>query len=78
MAPETPDTWVPNNRRFEGDVYRSMPLRRCHVRSRTAGNLSVLPFRAEIHIDDKPDYHAFANETKKMTGAEFAARFAVG
>ncbi len=36
---------------------------------------SDLPFRAEIYIDDKPDYYDFANTTKKMTGAEFKAKF---
>jgi hypothetical protein len=36
---------------------------------------SGLPFRAEIYIDDKPDYYEFSNETKKMTGAEFENRF---
>lgn len=36
---------------------------------------SDLPFRAEIYIDDKPDTYAFANDTKKMTGAEFEAKF---
>ena len=39
---------------------------------------SGLPFRAEIYIDDKPDYYEFENQTKKMTGAEFAARFSGG
>lgn len=36
---------------------------------------SGLPFRAEIYVDSKPDYYAFANETKAMTGAEFEAKF---
>ena len=36
---------------------------------------SGLPFRAEIYIDDKPDYYAFSNETRKMTGAEFEKKF---
>ena len=35
---------------------------------------SDLPFRVEIHIEDQPDYYAFANETRRMTGAEFAAK----
>jgi len=34
-----------------------------------------LPFRAEIYTDMKPDYYSFADETKKMTGAEFEAKF---
>ena len=36
---------------------------------------SGLPFRAEIFIDGKPDYYAFANDTAKMTGDEFRAKF---
>lgn len=39
---------------------------------------SELPFRAEIFIDDKPAYYEFANPTKKMTGAEFKAKFGGG
>ncbi len=39
---------------------------------------SGLPFCAEIYIDDKPDYYAFSNETKEMTGAEFESRFRRG
>lgn len=35
---------------------------------------SGLPFRVEIHVEDQPDYYAFANETRRMTGEEFAAR----
>lgn len=34
-----------------------------------------LPFKVEFFIDEKPDTYAFANETKKLTGAEFAAKF---
>ena len=33
---------------------------------------------SEIFIDDKPDHYAFANDTKKMTGAEVFAAFAAG
>ncbi len=39
---------------------------------------SGLPFKLEIFIDDKPDSYEFANETRKMTGAEFMARFRSG
>ena len=35
---------------------------------------SGLTFKAEIYVDDKPDYYSFANDTRKMTGAEFAAK----
>jgi hypothetical protein len=34
------------------------------------------PFTVEIFIDEKPANYAFANATKKMTGAEVAAQFA--
>ena len=33
-------------------------------------------FTSEIFIDEKPPYYAFANATKKMTGAEVFAVFA--
>ena len=32
-------------------------------------------FTSEIFIDEKPDYFSFANDTKKMTGAEVFAMF---
>jgi len=35
-------------------------------------------FTSEIFIDEKPDYFSFANDTKKMTGAEVFAMFASG
>ena len=35
-----------------------------------------LEFTEEIFIDEKPAYYAFANETRKMTGAEVFARYA--
>lgn len=36
---------------------------------------SGLTFKAEFFIDEKPESYAFANETKQLTGAEFAAKF---
>jgi hypothetical protein len=33
---------------------------------------------SEIFIDEKPAHYAFANDTKKMTGAEVMAAFAAG
>lgn len=33
------------------------------------------PFEVEIFIDEKPNNYAFANQTRKMTGAEVAAAF---
>lgn len=34
-----------------------------------------LPFRVELYVESKPDYYAFSDDTKKMTGAEFEAKF---
>ena len=34
-----------------------------------------LPFAAEFFIDEKPPTYSFANDTKKLTGAEFIAKF---
>ncbi len=34
-----------------------------------------LEFKTEIFIDEKPDYYAFSNETKKMTGEEVFAQY---
>jgi len=35
-------------------------------------------FDHQVFIDEKPDFYAFANETKDMTGAEVFAKFSVG
>jgi hypothetical protein len=37
---------------------------------------SAFTLASEIFIDEKPAYYAFANPTKKMTGAEVFAAFA--
>ncbi len=39
-------------------------------------NREGLVFDHQIFIDEKPEYYSFANETKKMTGAEVIAMFA--
>jgi len=39
-------------------------------------NPEQFPFEVEIYIDQKPANYAFANDTKKMTGAEVEAMFA--
>ncbi len=36
----------------------------------------VFRFTSEIFVDEKPDNYTFANETKKMTSAEFFAAYA--
>ncbi len=37
---------------------------------------SRFPFEVEIYVDEKPSNYAFANPTRKMTGAEVIAAFA--
>ncbi|MHA1164428.1 MAG: GFA family protein, partial [Alphaproteobacteria bacterium] len=37
---------------------------------------SGLKFTNQVFIDEKPDWYAFANETKNMTGAEVFALYA--
>jgi len=37
---------------------------------------SGLVFAEEIFIDDKPPHYSFANETRKLTGAQVMAQFA--
>lgn len=39
---------------------------------------SQLRFASQIFIDEKPAFYDFANDTVKMTGAEFVAAFAAG
>ena len=34
-----------------------------------------LVFDVEVFVEEQPEYYAFANETKKMTGAELFAQF---
>ena len=38
-------------------------------------NNKDLIFDLQVFIEEKPEYYAFANETKKMTGAELFAQF---
>jgi hypothetical protein len=35
-----------------------------------------LVFDHQVFIDEKPEYYSFANETRKLTGAELFAQFA--
>ena len=37
-----------------------------------------LPFKAEFFIDQKPACYSFSDETRKMTGEEFDAKFRSG
>ena len=45
------------------------------VSAGTLDDQSRLSLTSEIFIDDKPSYYAFANDTKKLTGAEVMAAF---
>ena len=47
-----------------------------HVCAQAFDDPSVFTFAEEIFIDDKPDNYAFANDTRKLTGAEVMALFA--
>lgn len=51
-------------------------LRDQSIYALSAGTLDstvALEFTSQIFIDEKPGYYDFANDTKKMTGAEFMA-----
>lgn len=49
-----------------------------HVAVSALDDLSGLTLAQEIFIDDKPAFYDFANPTRKLTGAEFAAMFEAG
>ena len=62
-------------------VVDASAARNCASLALSAGALddqSRLALTTEIFIDEKPLYYAFANETKKMTGAEVVAAFGDG
>ena len=46
------------------------------VNAGTLDDQSGLELTNQIFIDEKPDFYAFANETKTMTGAEVFALYA--
>lgn len=46
-----------------------------HVSVSALDDLSGLTFAQEIFIDEKPALYDFANETRRLTGAEFVAMF---
>lgn len=56
--------------------WRSGQLEHTVVMAGAIEDQSSLKFSSEIFIDAKPDYYAFANETKKLTEAEVMAMFA--
>lgn len=48
------------------------------VNAGTLDDLSDAKFTLEIFVDEKPDFYDFAQDTRKMTGAEVMAAFANG
>ncbi|WP_132313242.1 GFA family protein [Martelella mediterranea] len=46
------------------------------VSSQAFDDADAFRFVSEIFVDEKPDNYAFANDTKKMTSAEFFAAYA--
>lgn len=57
-------------------VWRTRDGKHSAVSAQAFDDPSIFKFVSEIFIDEKPDNYAFANETKKMTGAEIFAKFA--
>ncbi|MCH9765089.1 MAG: GFA family protein [Alphaproteobacteria bacterium] len=55
--------------------WRSEQLGHTVVMAGAIEDQSSLKFASEIFIDAKPDYYAFANDTKKYTEAEVLAQF---
>lgn len=55
------------SRVIEGDHY--------HVCPTAFDDQERWRFTEEIFIDSKPDYYDFANETRRLTGAEFVAAY---
>ncbi len=57
-------------------IWRTKDLSHMSVSAQAFEDPSVFAFNFEIFIDDKPANYKFANDTKKMTGAEVFAKFA--
>lgn len=56
--------------------YRMRSKADYHVSTEAFDDTSDFKLVSEIFIDEKPAHYAFANDTKKMTGAEVMAAFA--
>lgn len=59
-------------------IWRLHETRHASVSLTAFDEIDDMVFTAEIFIDEKPDIYAFANATKKMTGAEVFAMFVDG
>lgn len=55
--------------------YRLRDAGTYYVSAGLFGAVDGIEFTTEIFIDRKPDWYAFANPTRKMTGAEVMAAF---
>lgn len=58
-------------------VWRMQDGSSAHVSVSALDDLSGFVLAQEIFIDEKPAVYDFANDTRKLTGAEFAAKFEV-
>ncbi len=56
--------------------YHLLPTGEYMVSPCALDDQSGLKFTCQVFIDEKPDWYAFANETRNMTGAELFAMFA--
>jgi hypothetical protein len=59
-----------------GLFYHLLPTGEYMISPCALDDQSGLKFTNQIFIDEKPDWYAFSNETKNMTGAEIFAMFA--
>lgn len=59
-------------------IWRLHETKHASVSLTAFDEIDDMVFTAEIFIDEKPDIYAFANATKKMTGAEVFAMFVDG
>jgi len=58
--------------------WRSLDGQHAFVSAGALNDRSGLQLASQIYIDEKPSYYEFANDTVKMTGAEFAAMMTAG
>lgn len=56
--------------------YRVKQGQRYYVPAGLLDSCEGLVFETQVFVDSKPDYYDFANETKRLTGAELFAMFA--
>ena len=59
-----------------GLFWRSQDGEHYALSATTLNDIGDAKLTSEIFIDSKPEWYAFANDTKKMTGAEFFAMVA--